>query len=176
MTTNPIVFQILRDFTGEKSKIAKIIKSSKVYIGSDVTESRVKYLSNSGELKDYSIIHFATHAKSYPDIPELSAIILTADEDGSQVNFNPSYDSKNITKDDGFLRVDEIRDLEISADMVCLSACETGVGKLYFTEGVVNFSQAFMEAGANSVTITLWPIFPFLLSSDQKNHDQLIIF
>ena len=74
------------------------------------------------------------------------------------------------------LTMGEIVELDIKADFVCLSACETGVGKVYFSEGVINFAQAFMEAGSNSVSVTLWPIFDestseFMVSMYEKVAD-----
>jgi len=147
----------------EVKRISAIMKDNDIYIGSDANEDIIKYLSKTGKLKKYSVIHFATHAKSIPEIPELSSIILSRTIDKSN-------------KEDGYLRIDEIRNLDIEADFVCLSACETGVGKVYFSEGVINFTQAFMEAGSNSVSVTLWPIFDestseFMVSMYEKIAD-----
>ena len=78
--------------------------------------------------------------------------------------------------EDGYLRIGEINKLDIKADMVCLSACETGKGKIYSSEGVISFAQAFMQAGSNAVSVTLWPIVDestsdFMVSMYQKVAD-----
>lgn len=72
----------------EVKSIAQIIPQSKIVIGEKVTESYIKQLSQSGELANYRLIHFATHGISIPEIPELSAIVLSQlntqqNEDGS---------------------------------------------------------------------------------------------
>ena len=91
------------------------------------------------------MLHFATHGVVVPDMPELSALVLSQFE-------NNAYD------EDGYLRMEEIAKLNISADFINLSACETGIGKIYPGEGVVGLTQAFILAGGNSVSVSLWPI------------------
>jgi len=88
-------------------------------------------------------LHLATHGIVVPEIPELSAIILASGEDDDE---------------DGFLNTHEIMNLDLKADFVNLSACETGLGKVYKGEGVVGLTQAFLIAGANSISVTLWPV------------------
>jgi len=129
----------------EAKKITNILKSSILITGISASENTIKEMSSEETLNNYRMIHFATHCVVVPDIPELSAIVLTQ--------------SKNqINQEDGFLRVNEIINLNIKADFVNLSACETGLGKIYSGEGVVGLTQAFMIAGANSVSVSLWPI------------------
>ena len=102
-------------------------------------------MSESGELSKFKVIHLATHGLTVPEFPELSSIVL------SQFN-----NSKAI--EDGYLRISEIADLKTKADFVNLSACETGLGKLYAGEGVVGLSQAFLLAGANGLSVSLWNV------------------
>ena len=59
--------------------------------------------------------------------------------------------------DDGLLQVREIDNLAFRADLVTLSACDTGVGRLQGEEGVTNLVQAFLFAGAKAVVASLWP-------------------
>ena len=61
-------------------------------------------------------------------------------------------------EEDGYLRIDEIVELKLEADFVNLSACETGLGKVYSGEGVVGLTQAFLLAGANSLSVSLWQV------------------
>ena len=71
----------------------------------------------------------------------LSALALTADEEN-----------------DGFLTAHEIFRMSIPADLVVLSACETGKGRIYRTEGIVGLTRAFMFAGAPRVVCSLWKV------------------
>lgn len=128
----------------EIRNISKYFSPSDLISGDIASESVIKALSNSGELSKYSQLHFATHGIAVTDIPELSAIVLS----------NPSIDSK----EDGFLTMREISGLNMKANSVILSACETGLGKVYSGEGVVGLTGAFTVAGANSVTVSLWSV------------------
>ena len=129
----------------EVINITNIIERDDILLGDDVTENRIKQMSESGELKKYKIIHFATHAVSIPDMPELSALVLS--------QFKDEKDGE-----DGYLCMNEIEQLDIKADLVVLSACETGLGKIYHGEGVIGLTRAFMIAGANGVLVSLWQI------------------
>ena len=86
-------------------------------------------------------IHFACHGLVDPERPMLSALALTADKDN-----------------DGFLTALEIFRMKIPADLVVMSACETGKGKVYRTEGIVGLTRAFMFAGTPRVICSLWNV------------------
>lgn len=129
--------------TSEVEAIGRVTLDSDLLIGGDVTEGEIKKLSREGKLKNYKTLHFAVHGIVDPEIPETSALVL------SRVNSYP---------EDGYLTMKEIMDLNIEADFVNLSACETGLGKLYNSEGVVGLTQAFIIAGANSLSVSLWKI------------------
>ena len=92
-----------------------------------------------------STIHFATHGLVVPEIHELSALVL-------------SQFQENQKRDDGYLRMGEIAQLNLNADFVNLSACETGLGKIYGGEGIVGLTQSFLIAGANSLSVSLWQV------------------
>ncbi len=130
----------------EIARIKSIIPNSKILKGTEVTESNVKLLSKSGDLKKYKVIHFATHGIAIQEIPELSALVL------SQIQ------EELGNGEDGYLTVKEIAELDIRADFVNLSACETGLGKIYSGEGVVGMTQAFLIAGANGLSVSLWQV------------------
>jgi CHAT domain-containing protein len=127
----------------EIKSIKRELPQAEIFSGKDANESLVKSLSSSGKLKTYKMIHFATHAVVMPDLPGLSSIVLSSTKNGSE---------------DGYLTVNEISQLELNADFVNLSACETGLGKVYAGDGVIGLTQAFMEAGANGVCVSLWPV------------------
>lgn len=94
-------------------------------------------------LKDYQIIHFACHGFLAEEFPFRSALVLSLDDD---------------PKEDGFLQVRELYNLRLKADLVVLSACQTGKGKLERGEGILGLPRIFFYAGARSVMLTLWRI------------------
>ena len=123
--------------------IAAIVGDVDLVTGADVRESLVKELSASGELSAFRTIHLATHGVVVPDVPELSAVVLSQGVDDGE---------------DGYLTMSEIAELELAADFVNLSACETGLGRIYRGEGIVGLTQAFLIAGAKSLSVSLWQI------------------
>ncbi len=129
----------------EINKIKRLYPDAKIFTGKDVNEAIIKEMSARGELKLYQVLHFATHGIVIPQIPELSAIVLSQN---NKVNDNQ----------DGYLSMNKIEELDIGADFVNLSACETGLGKVYSGEGVVGLTQSFFIAGANSVSVSLWSV------------------
>ena len=102
-------------------------------------------LVTSGELSKYRYIHFATHGYLDSARADLSAIVLSlVDEKG-----NP---------EDGFLRTLDLYNLNLPAELVVLSACETGLGKDVKGEGLVGLTRGFMYAGARRVIVSLWNV------------------
>ena len=128
----------------EVNSIAKIITNSVKITGKKVAASHVKKLSQQQQLSQYKILHFAVHGKAVPQIPELSSLILSISND-QQLH-------------ESFLHTEDISQLQLQADFVNLSACESGLGRLYEGEGIVGLTQSFVLAGANSVCSSLWPI------------------
>jgi len=99
----------------------------------------------SERLGQYRDIHFATHGLADSERPELSTIVLSLfDEQGKP--------------QDGFLRAHEVFNLNLPAEMVVLSACETGLGRLTRGEGLVSLTRGFMYAGAARVVVSLWSV------------------
>ncbi len=115
-------------------------KPSKVLLGKDATETHFKSLP----LDQYNVLHLALHGYADLEYPDRSALV-----------FAPS-DSPN-PPDDGLLQVREIRRLRLHAGLVTLSACNTGVGPVG-EAGIADLSDAFIEAGAQSVVSTLWKV------------------
>lgn len=120
----------------EAKAIAKLF-NTKPLIGKDATETIVRQ-----RFSEAKIIHLATHG------------LLDDFKDGSvpgAIALAPS------AKDNGLLTANEIFDLQINADLVVLSACDTGQGKLT-GDGVIGLSRSLISAGAPSVVVTLWTI------------------
>lgn len=130
----------------ELKALSSLVRNTRVLEGSAATESGLKNLSLSGELKKYPYLHFAVHGLVVPEYPELAALVLSR------------YPVPGGDADDGYLRVDEAAGLALDADLVTLSACQTGLGKIYGGEGVVGLTQAFMRAGARAVSVSLWQV------------------
>lgn len=101
--------------------------------------------ATSADLSNYRIIHFATHGLLDSHHPELSGIVL------SLVNAAGE-------PEDGFLRLNEIYNLKLGADLVVLSACRTALGKEIRGEGLVGLTRGFMYAGAPRVVASLWAV------------------
>ena len=90
-------------------------------------------------------MHFATHGWLDSQHPELSGIVLSmVDEQGQP--------------QDGFLRAHEVFNLKLPAELVVLSACQTGLGKEVKGEGLVGLTRGFMYAGAPRVVVSLWSV------------------
>lgn len=129
----------------EVEAIKDITRSADVYTGKEANEEDFKQLNKSKKLQDYRIIHFATHGIVFPKYPELSSVVL-------------SQFKEEQAGEDGYLTMAEISKMQMRADFVGLSACQTGLGGIYEGEGVVGLTQAFLQAGANGVCASLWSI------------------
>lgn len=112
-----------------------------VAMGFDATRELVL----KGRLKPFRIIHFAAHGEADSNNPGNSAIELSRyDRQGQDIESR--------------LRAADIEDLDLSAELVVLSACETGLGREFRGEGLVGLTQAFFSAGAPRVVVTLWDV------------------
>lgn len=130
----------------EVKEIAKLFnvkpEPPDVLFGISANETNVR----NANLKDYRYLHFATHA----DLP--------GKVQGIKEPFIILGQVENRKDDDGFLTPSEVLELKLNADMVVLSACSTGRGKMMEGEGVANFARAFQHAGARSVVVSLWEV------------------
>jgi CHAT domain-containing protein len=136
-------------------RIASLTPSPLILLGADASEQELYQLSESGQLSEYSIIHVATHALIDDARPERSALVL------SQVDLPDPLASLMARSRvyDGLLTAREIvGEWKVNADLVTLSACETGLGKKIGGEGYIGLSQAFFQAGARSLIVSLWKV------------------
>jgi CHAT domain-containing protein len=139
----------LRDFVRlrfsrqEADQIARFAAEGKKLEAVDFAANRAT--ATSAELRHYAILHFATHGLINNQHPELSGVVLSlVDEQGHPQN--------------GFLRLYDIYNLKLEADLVVLSACQTALGKEIKGEGLVGLTRGFMYAGTPRVVASLWQI------------------
>src|SRR5262245_18333045 len=99
----------------------------------------------SGKLSDYRYLHFATHAYVDDVFPGLSWLAL------SQVD-------RKGQEQPGYLRLNDIYQLRLNADLVTLGACRTGLGKQWRGEGMIGLTRGFIYAGAPRVMVSLWDV------------------
>jgi CHAT domain-containing protein/tetratricopeptide (TPR) repeat protein len=109
----------------------------------DFDASREKI--ESVDLSQYGIVHFATHGILDSEHPELSGVVLSL--------FNRKGEPVN-----GFLRLNEIYNMRMNADLVVLSACQTALGKEVRGEGLIGLTRGFMYAGSPRVVASLWKV------------------
>jgi tetratricopeptide (TPR) repeat protein len=127
----------------EADNIAELIPKSSLFKVTDFQANRKAVTS--GQLSGYRIIHFATHGLLNSEHPELSGLVLSL------------VDANGKTQD-GFLRMDEIFNLQLPADLVVLSACQTALGQEIKGEGLIGLTRGFMYAGAQRVVASLWQV------------------
>jgi CHAT domain-containing protein len=132
------------EYTRELSRaVMKGMTSADVLRAVDFEASRRNVLRP--ELADYRTVVFATHALVHSEYPELSGIALSmVDEKGAP--------------QDGFLRLHDVYNLRLNADLVVLGACETGLGREMRGEGLIGLSRGFLHAGARRVLASLWKV------------------
>jgi CHAT domain-containing protein/tetratricopeptide (TPR) repeat protein len=142
----------LNPIPGTKKEVETLQKSfhGKFLVDKEANETAFKSLAQS---HDFSIIHMAMHGIVNKRNPEYSCMALTKEPKDSLV--------------DDLLYAYEINLLDLQANLVVLSACETGYGKYERGEGVMSIGRGFMYAGVPSLVMTLWPLSdgsgPFLI-------------
>ncbi|MCX5814571.1 MAG: CHAT domain-containing protein, partial [Proteobacteria bacterium] len=131
---------------GEVRQIAKLFNAPPnppdILLGINANETTFKQTP----LADYRYLHFATHGDLPGKLQGINEPFLLLGQVENQGN------------DNGFLTLSKALGLKLDADMVVLSACMTGRGKVMEGEGVVNFARAFQHAGARSVVVSLWEV------------------
>lgn len=132
----------------EAQDIGDLFENSKVWLGNDATEANLKEMVN-----QYHVLHIATHGMLNDKEPMYSSLVL-----------------KDKDTEDGLLHTYELYNMQIAADMVVLSACNSGVGKLQKGEGVISIARGFVQAGVPNIVMTIWPV------SDQATQQLMTSF
>jgi len=128
---------------GEAQGLAALVPKAHPLEKVDFAASKAN--ATSGLLSPYRLVHFATHGSLDSEHPELSGVVLSmVNEKGSPV--------------DGFLRLHDIFNLKLPAELVVLSACETALGKEIKGEGLIGLTRGFMYAGTPRVVVSLWSV------------------
>jgi CHAT domain-containing protein len=127
----------------EAQAISRLASSGAVRTSLDFAASRATATDPS--LRDFRIVHFATHALVNSRYPELSGIVLSLVDEGG----GPQ---------DGFLRLSDLYGLKLGADLAVLSACQTALGKTVKGEGLIGLTRGFFYAGVPRVIASLWSV------------------
>jgi len=128
---------------GEAEEIVRLAPKGQVWTALDFAANRDAVLS--GDLRAYRVLHFATHGVADVRTPELSGLMLSA------------VDASGRPRE-GFLGLSDLYGLDLAADLVVLSACQTGVGKELRGEGLMGLTRGFLYAGVPRVVASLWKV------------------
>jgi CHAT domain-containing protein/tetratricopeptide (TPR) repeat protein len=139
----------------EVEALARLFEQSQTLIGADASEERLDALAAADQLRGFDVLHLSTHGAANPRLPMHSALLLAGD--------TRSDASERVLRDlpvyDGVLTAAQIlRTWKLDADLVTLSACETGLGRQSGGEGYLGFAQALFLAGARSLVLSLWKV------------------
>jgi CHAT domain-containing protein len=120
------------------------LMGGRMFTGRDASKTRLRELSQSGELATYRNLHFAAHGYLDTTVPSLSALVLTA----------TGQDESN----DGYITAGEWPAFRLRSDLLVMSACETGMGKVISGEGVQGMPYALYVAGNQDTLLSLWQV------------------
>jgi CHAT domain-containing protein len=143
ITTRRLVIPRLPFTRQEADQLLALTPTASSFRAMDFQASRATVLDPA--LGQYRYVHFATHGFLDSERPGLSALVLSmVDAQGKP--------------QDGFLRANDIYNLKLPAELVVLSACQTGLGKEIKGEGLIGLTRGFMYAGAARVVVSLWNV------------------
>ena len=125
-------------YSGPEVAAASELMHGEIVAGPAATEER--FMSTAS---DYRILHLATHGRADNRVGDYAFLAFSELKDSIE---------------NELLYVKDLYNLELNADLVVLSACETGIGKLQRGEGIISLARAFAYAGAKSIVTTLWEV------------------
>ncbi|HTO59035.1 MAG TPA: CHAT domain-containing protein, partial [Pseudomonadales bacterium] len=120
----------------EATTVAAMFPASRALVRADASKTAIKQLANG-----FTMLHFATHGRFDANAPLSSGLYLAK---GSEA--------------DGVLTVSDLYSLRWDVDLVTLSACETGLGKVANGDDVIGLTRGFLYAGARSIVASLWEV------------------
>ncbi len=120
----------------EATEIARHFQGATVLTGKEASKEAVRQLA-----PRFSILHFAVHGRFRPEAPLESALSLAG-----------------RSRSESELTVSDIYGLRLDADLVTLSACETGLGQIAGGDDIIGLTRGFMYAGARSIVASLWEV------------------
>ncbi len=138
----------------EVNDIEELFKQKKLVTNSVINNFATETYFKTAELMNYKYIHIATHGIVNTFEPKLSGLLMYPESD----------------ENDGVLFSGEIYNLELDADLAVLSACETGLGKISKSEGIIGLSRALLFAGADNIIVSLWKV------SDESTTNLMVDF
>lgn len=141
----------LKSLNAAQREVRVLSKAFQGYFGFDEGASERLFKEKAA---DYAVIHLAVHGVLDYKHPILSSLIFT--EDGDSV-------------ENSFLQAYEISNLKLNADLVVLSACETGFGVFEKGNGIASLARSFMYAGASSMVVTLWQVNDYATAKIMEN-------
>jgi len=124
-------------------EISKMLsrKSGQVYVHESASEENFK-----NKIKDSRFVHVATHGFINSENPKLSNLAFSQPQDSSAT-------------EDGFLYSAETYNLDLNADLLVLSACQSGTGQLIRGEGLMALTRGFLYSGARNIIASIWKVF-----------------
>jgi CHAT domain-containing protein/tetratricopeptide (TPR) repeat protein len=128
----------------EAQRVAKLFPQAQLLLGADASESAIDQLAQSGALRHFDVLHFATHGLISPQSPWSSALVLAPPAGGAQ--------------QDGYLTAARIAQYQLGSRLVVLSACDTASGGALDGEGVLGFPYVLLAAGNAATLLTIWPV------------------
>ncbi len=147
------IFKLMRitwpNLPGTEKEIGAVTEifgpgQSAIFTGQDATEAKLRELNREHALSGFRYLLFSAHGFLSMEEPALSALVL------GQVN--------KAAGTDGFITAAKWPGYELGSDLVVLSACETGLGKIVQGEGVMGLPYALYVAGNKNTLLSLWPV------------------
>jgi len=139
----------------EVEAISRLFANPTRLLGAEASKQRLDQLVSSKKLHQFRFLHFATHGNMHTQIAMKSALMLARKPSSTSLGeLLPDQEAY----DDRLTAGDILQSWQLNADLVTLSACQTGLGKDAGGEGYLGFAQALFCAGARSLVLSLWKV------------------
>jgi CHAT domain-containing protein/tetratricopeptide (TPR) repeat protein len=153
------VYQALPGTRLEVESLARLVPRATVLLGSRASTANLEELARHDKLRPFQLLHLATHGQVDDGRPEQSALILAQDRLPARLDEQTESVLAGRKPPDGRLTVGIIlRDWKLDADLVVLSACQSGLGQDTGGNGLLGFAQALLSRGARSVVLSRWKV------------------